>query len=63
MNADKNRAEKLIQSSQGRAPVGALLLRVLPSLLICVHLRASAVQLFSTAWFRLRTDRMPMEIT
>ena len=46
MNADKNRAEKLIQSSQGRAPVGALVLRALPALPICGHLRPSAVKLF-----------------
>jgi hypothetical protein len=63
MNAAKNRAEKLILSSPGRAPVGALLLRALPSLLICVHLRPSAVQLFLTAWFRLSPDRMPTKIT
>ena len=46
MNADKNREKTLSQSRPGRIPIGALVFRALPALLICVHLRPSAVKLY-----------------
>jgi hypothetical protein len=46
MNADNNREKTLSQSRPGRVPLGASFFRALPDLLICVHLRPSAVTLF-----------------
>jgi hypothetical protein len=46
MDADKCREEQMIRSGQDRAPIGASVFRALPFLLICVHLRPSAVKLF-----------------
>jgi hypothetical protein len=45
MNADKNREETLIQPKPDRMPVGTPVFRAWPFLLICVHLRPSAVEM------------------